>query len=139
MLRPGDVLVVHDPQPLPLAGFLRPAIPLVTVWRCHIGLDESNAATRAAWEFLAPYLEHYDHAVFSAPEYIPQGLAGRAKVIAPGIDPLASKNRELSLPETVEVLCRGALIPCPGPIVDGPYRALAHRALPDGSFTPVNA
>jgi trehalose synthase len=138
LLRPGDVLIVHDPQPLALAGFLRATVPLVTVWRCHIGLDESNAATRAAWEFLAPYLEHYDHAVFSAPEYIPERLAGRATVIAPGIDPLDAKNRELSLHETVEVLCRGALVSCPGPIVDGPYQALARRALADGTFAPVN-
>ena len=121
LLRPGDVLIVHDPQPLPLAGFLRPAVPLVTIWRCHIGLDESNAATRAAWDFLTPYLTHYDHAVFSAPEYIPRAMAGRARVIFPGIDPLASKNRELTLHETVGILCRGALIPCPGPTVGDPY------------------
>lgn len=139
LLRSGDVLVVHDPQPLPIAGFLRAAMPLVTVWRCHIGLDVSNAATRAAWEFLSPYLEDYDRAVFSAPEYIPDRLAGRATVIRPGIDPLAPKNRELSLREAVEVLCRGALIPCPGPTVGGPYQALARRALPDGTFAPPNA
>jgi trehalose synthase len=111
----------------------------VTVWRCHIGLDESNVCTRAAWGFLAPYLEPYDHAVFSAPEYIPERLAGRATVISPGIDPLAPKNRELSLHETVGILCRGALIPCPGPTVGGPYDALAQRALPDGRFAPVSA
>jgi trehalose synthase len=137
-LRPGDVLIVHDPQPLPLAGFLRAAIPLVTVWRCHIGLDESNACTRAAWEFLAPYLDAYHHAVFSAPEYIPERLARRASVIFPGIDPLAPKNRELSVQETVGILCRGALISCPGPTVGGPYGALARRILPDGMLVPVN-
>jgi trehalose synthase len=139
LLRPGDVLIVHDPQPLPLASFLRPKVPLVTVWRCHIGLDESNPATRAAWDFLTPYLAHYDHGVFSAPEYIPQAMAGRARVIFPGIDPLAAKNRELTLHETVGVLCRGALIPCPGPTVGDPYPALARRALPDGRFAPVSA
>jgi trehalose synthase len=138
-LSPGDVLVVHDPQPLPLAGYLRERTSLVTVWRCHIGLDQSNAATRAAWEFLAPYLAHYDHAVFSAPEYIPERLAGRASVIAPGIDPLASKNRELTLRDAVEVLCRSALLSCPGPTVGGPYRALARRVLPSGGLAPVNA
>jgi trehalose synthase len=139
LLRLDDVLIVHDPQPLPLASFLRPAMPLVTVWRCHIGLDESNAATRAAWDFLAPYLAHYDQAAFSAPEYIPKAMAGRARVIFPGIDPLASKNRELTLHETVGVLCRGAIIPCPGPTVGDPYPALARRALPDGRFAPVSA
>ena len=138
LCRPGDILVVHDPQPLPLAGFLRPLIPLVTVWRCHIGLDESNPATRGAWDFLSPYLAEYDHAVFTAAEYIPERLAGRATVIPPGIDPLAPKNRELSVQETVEILCRAALIPCPGPTVGPPYHALARRLLPDGTFVPVN-
>jgi trehalose synthase len=138
LLRAGDVLVVHDPQPLPLAGLLRPAVPIVTMWRCHIGLDESNAATRAAWEFLSPYLDHYDRAVFSAAEYVPERLAGRATIIPPGIDPIAPKNRELSVQEAVEILCRGALIPCPGPTVGAPYQALARRVQPDGTFAPAN-
>ena len=127
-LRPGDVLVVHDPQPLPMLPLLEDAPPLITVWRCHIGLDVENAATRAAWGFLAPYLGRYDSAVFSAPQYIPAPLAGRATVIYPGIDPLASKNRDLALREAIEVLCRGGVIPCPGPTVGAPYAALARRA-----------
>ncbi|MGH7509173.1 MAG: glycosyltransferase [Gemmatimonadales bacterium] len=139
LVRPGDILVVHDPQPLPLAGLLRQTVPLVTIWRCHIGLDSENAATRAAWEFLAPYLEGYDHAVFSAPEYIPHRLAGRSAVIYPGIDPLAPKNRELSLRGAVEVLCHGGLVVCPGPTVDPPYPVLAQRVLSDGGFAPANA
>lgn len=138
LVRPGDVLIVHDPQPLPLAGLLRAHMPLLTIWRCHIGLDAENEATRAAWEFLAPYLDHYDYAVFSAAEYIPKRLAGRAVVIYPGIDPLAPKNYELSVRETVEVLCNSGLIPCPGPTLHGPYPALAQRLLPDGSFATAN-
>ena len=59
-------------------------------------------------------------------------------MICPGIDPLAAKNRDLSLHETVDILCRAALIPCPGPTVQGPYHALARRALPDGTFAPAN-
>lgn len=137
LVRPGDILVVHDPQPLPLAGLLQ-EMPLLAIWRCHIGLDSENAATRAAWGFLAPYLGAYDHAVFSAPEYIPEQLAGRATVIPPGIDPLSPKNRELALRETVEVLCNGGLIPCPSPTVHGPYPALAQRVNPDGTLSPAN-
>jgi trehalose synthase len=133
LVRPGDILVVHDPQPLPLAGLLQ-EMPLLTIWRCHIGLDGENAATRAAWGFLAPYLGAYDHAVFSAPEYIPEQLAGRATVIHPGIDPLSPKNRELALRETVEVLCNSGLIPCPSPTVHGPYPVLAQRSTPTGRF-----
>lgn len=138
LVRPGDLLVVHDPQPLPLAGLLCETVPLVTIWRCHIGLDAENAATRAAWTFLAPYLKAYDQAVFSAPEYIPERLARRATVIFPGIDPLTAKNQDLSLRRTVEILCNSGLIPCPGPTVRGPFPALAQRVAPDGEFVPAN-
>jgi trehalose synthase len=138
-LEPGDLLIVHDPQPLPMAAILRQAVPLMAIWRCHIGLDMQNDATSAAWEFLAPWLDAYDHAVFSAPEYIPQRLAGRSTVIAPGIDPLSPKNAELSVGQTVEVLCNGALAVAPGPMLHLPYDAPARRLLADGTFVRANA
>jgi trehalose synthase len=138
-LKPGDILVVHDPQPLPMAAILRQAVPLTAIWRCHIGLDMQNDATNAAWEFLAPWFDAYDHAVFSAPEYIPQRLAGRSTVIAPGIDPLSPKNTELSVGQTVEVLCNGALAVAPGPMLHLPYDAPARRLLADGTFVRANA
>lgn len=138
LVKPGDVLVVHDPQPLPLARFMPDDAPLVTVWRCHIGLDEQNAATRAAWEFLAPYLSVYDRAVFSAPEYIPRQLDCRGTVIYPGIDPIAPKNHELTLHAAIETLCNGGLVSCPGPTVHPPFEALVQRVLPDGRLAPAN-
>lgn len=138
-LRPGDVLVVHDPQPLPMAAMLRAQVPLAAVWRCHIGLDFENAATRAAWDFLNPYLDAYDHAVFSAAEYIPRRLVNRATVIAPGIDPLSCKNMELSLRHTVEVLCNSGLAIAPGPMLHPPFMPQARRMLADGSFAPASA
>jgi len=139
LLAPGDLLVVHDPQPLPLAMQLQAAGPFTAIWRSHIGLDTENAATRAVWGFLTPYLDAYDGAVFSAPEYIPERLAGRATVVYPGIDPLSPKNRELSIRQTVEVLCRGGLISCPGPTVGERYLGLAQRLLPDGVWAPAVA
>lgn len=138
LVRPGDVLIVHDPQPLPIASQLRDLIPLITIWRCHIGLDAETAATRAAWNFLEPYLDAYDGAVFSAPEYIPRRLARRATVVFPGIDPLAPKNRDLSLRQTIEIMCSGGLIPCPGPTVPGPFAGLVQRLNPDGTLSPAN-
>jgi trehalose synthase len=139
LIRPGDVLVIHDPQPLPMARELRRTMPLLAVWRCHIGLDAENAATRVVWNFLEPYLEAYQSAVFSAPEYIPKPLGRRASVVFPGIDPLAPKNRELSLRRTIEIMCSGGLISCPGPTVRGPYPSLAQRVTPDGGTAPANA
>jgi trehalose synthase len=138
LVRPGDLIVIHDPQPLPIASLLRDVRPLVTVWRSHIGLDAENAATRGVWSFLAPYLDVYDGAVFSAPEYIPGRLARRASVIFPGIDPLAPKNRELSLRQAIEVMCNGGLVPCPGPTVGERYVAPAQRVMPDGSWAPAS-
>lgn len=137
-VEPGDIVVVHDPQPLPLTRFLPGDVPLITLWRCHIGLDEQNAATREVWEFLAPYLSAYDRAVFSAPEYIPHQLDCRATVIHPGIDPIAPKNHELTLHGAIETLCNGGLVSCPGPTVHPPYQALAQRVLPDGRLAPAN-
>lgn len=134
----GDILAVHDPQPLPLAGQLTQHRRIRTVWRCHIGLDENTPETRTAWSFLEPYTEPYDHAIFSAPEYIPSYLRTRASVVYPAIDPLGPKNRELSLHKLVGVLANSALAVNPGPVLTPPYPAIAERLMPDGTFRPAN-
>jgi trehalose synthase len=138
LARPGDIMVIHDPQPLPMARELSRTVPLLAIWRCHIGLDAENTATRAVWNFLEPYFEAYHSAVFSAAEYIPKRLGRRASVVYPGIDPLAPKNRDLSLRGTIEIMCSGGLIPCPGPTVRGPYASLAQRVTPNGGMVPAN-
>jgi trehalose synthase len=138
-LRAGDILVVHDPQPMPLAGLLKAELGLATVWRCHIGLDQEVAASRAAWEFLRPYAASYDHAVFSASEYVPPYLSDRAAIIHPAIDPLSPKNRELGLHHTVAVLSNAGLSVAPGPLWTPPYRHRALRLAPDGQYYPATA
>src|SRR5918999_1454695 len=67
-VRPDDVLLVHDPQPLGAGARVKLRHPgLRAVWRCHIGLEEDLPVTRAAWEFLRPYASVYDRVVFSIP------------------------------------------------------------------------
>lgn len=90
-----DVLVVHDPQPAGVAAHLRAQLRPRLVWRCHIGTSEPNEHTAAAWHFLEPFLEPYQRTIFSAASYIPDFLLPRSGLIAPGIDPLSHKNREL--------------------------------------------
>lgn len=136
-LKDGDVLVVHDPQPMPLAGLLRERKRIRTIWRCHIGLDERNPATRAAWSFLEPYGADYDHAVFSAPEYVPGFLADRSHLIHPALDPLSPKNRELHLHALVGVLANSALAVGPGPVVRPAFPHMADRLQPDGTWRPA--
>src|SRR5262249_48881202 len=110
-LADGDVLVVHDPQPLGVGARVRASRRITPIWRSPLGLDEDLPQTRAAWDFLAPDLARYDRAVFSAAEYVPRQLASPVSIIHPGIDPLSHKNRELSLHKLVGILLDAQLVP----------------------------
>lgn len=138
---PDDLLAVHDPQPMGAGALLeerlRERVPVRTVWRCHIGLDRRTEETRAAWEFLAPYAAGYEHAAFSAPEYIPEPFGGRASLLRPAIDPLAHKNRELSAHKVQGVLCNAALAREHAPVLTPPFAHPARRLQPDGRWLPA--
>jgi trehalose synthase len=136
-LKAGDLLVVHDPQPLAAGAMLKQELPIRAVWRCHIGLDVDLPTTRAAWGFLRRYAEPYDHAIFSAPEYIPAYLAGRASVIHPGIDPCSHKNRELTPHKLTGVLCNAGLAVEHAPVLTPPFPQLVQRLQADGAFGPA--
>jgi len=93
--RPGDLVLLHDPQTAGLASALASAGAQVA-WRCHIGVDWENDATRAAWSFLRPYLAAAQMYVFSRWEYVPSWIpAEKAKIIPPSIDPFSAKNQYL--------------------------------------------
>ena len=94
-IRPGDVVLLHDPQTAGLAGPLVRAGALV-VWRCHIGADWENDATRAGWDFLRPHLTSAHGYVFSRRGYVPAWLPeGKVSIIPPSIDPFSPKNQDL--------------------------------------------
>lgn len=136
---PGDVLVVHDPQPLPLIGMLRAQTSIHTLWRCHIGLDEETTATRAAWEFLRPYALEAESVVFSAPEYIPDYLKDRASIVFPGIDPLNPKNQDLSVHRLTRVMLNAGLVHRDlGPLLSPRWEHVAGRLQPDGTFAAAD-
>ena len=50
MLRPGDVVILHDPQTAGHAPALRAATDVPVIWRAHIGLDLPNDLAREAWQ-----------------------------------------------------------------------------------------
>jgi trehalose synthase len=100
-IRPGDIVLLHDPQTAGLAGPLARAGALV-VWRCHIGVSWENDATRAGWDFLRPHLTAAAGYVFSRREYVPAWLPdGMISIIPPSIDPFSPKNQDLD-PVTVQ-------------------------------------
>ncbi len=102
-VRPGDVVLLHDPQTAGLAAPLAQAGARV-VWRCHIGVDWEDEVTGAGWEFLRPHLAAAQAYVFSRQQYVPSWIpAGKAWIIPPSIDPFSPKNQPLD-PETVRAI-----------------------------------
>jgi trehalose synthase len=102
MVRPGDVVLVHDPQPAGLVPVLK-SIGASVVWRSHIGIEVSNEWTDAAWSFVRPYVEQADVCVFSRKAYVPDWLERPVRIIAPSIDPFAVKNEDMA-PDAAEAI-----------------------------------
>ena len=86
----GDLMFIHDPQPIGLIE-MRKKLGKRWIWRCHVDFSSPDPAV---WNFLKPYIENYDIAVFSAPSF-GRTLRIRQALISPSIDPLSDKNREL--------------------------------------------
>jgi trehalose synthase len=110
-LQPGDVVILHDPQPAGMARILHEA-GYPVMWRCHVGVDHDNEYTEEAWKFLRPMLEgHVDQYVFTREQYAPDWIPrDRMRVIKPAIDPLAPKNQELSQDDILGALTRAGII-----------------------------
>jgi trehalose synthase len=86
-----DLVIVHDPQPLPLISFYKKAQPWI--FRCHIDISNPN---KEVWDYLKGYIQKYDHFVVSLPEYQKDDLDIPQSVINPAIDPLTAKNKAVS-------------------------------------------
>jgi trehalose synthase len=94
----GDILFIHDPQPVALIAKKRD-IGRQWIWRCHIDISHPDSQ---AWKFLQEFVNNYDAAVFSSPNFAQQ-LPIRQFFAPPSIDPLSDKNRELP-PEAVDAV-----------------------------------
>jgi trehalose synthase len=93
-----DVVIVHDPQPLPIINHYRKDCPWV--WRCHIDLSRPN---QELWNYLVPFVEKYDAVILSSRDY-KQKLKTPQLFFMPAIDPFTITNRELSQKEIDERL-----------------------------------
>jgi trehalose synthase len=91
-----DVVIVHDPQPLPLIRHFRKKAPWI--WRCHVDMTSPN---QELWSYLAPFIEKYDAVVFSLPEYA-QKLTTPQRFIMPAINPFSTTNKQLSEDEIAD-------------------------------------
>jgi trehalose synthase len=88
-----DIVVIHDPQPVGLPLFADFGNSRL-VWRCHIDTSSPNPIF---WEYLNSFLTSYDAGIFTLKSYAKEGIPiGEIYEIAPSIDPLSNKNRDLS-------------------------------------------
>ena len=110
LVRPDDVVIVHDPQPVGLIPALRQrGIPVI--WRCHVGTETTNERTDEAWRFLRPWVEAADALVFSRAAYAPEWVPPeRTMVIPPAIDPLAAKNQPLGADAVLAILGSAGIV-----------------------------
>ena len=99
MLLYGDIIFVHDPQPIALIQNKK-KVDAKWIWRCHVDVSQPN---KSVWGFLAKYIEKYDATVFSAPSFS-RDLKVRQYMVCPSIDPLSEKNRDLTRVEILSVL-----------------------------------
>jgi trehalose synthase len=110
MVRPSDVVVLHDPQTAGLVEAVRKRGTPV-IWRCHVGLDMPNEVARRAWRFLLPYVQQADAYVFSREAFAWEGLdESKITVIPPSIDAFSPKNQELDAGSVQAILVAAGIV-----------------------------
>jgi len=106
-----DVVIIHDPQPLPLIRYFKKRQPWI--WRAHIDLSNPN---QEVWDYLKQFIIRYDRGVFSAQDFISSDVNIDSEVIHPSIDPLTVKNKEIDQ-DTIEKYLNKYDIPDDKPII----------------------
>lgn len=93
----ADILIVHDPQPLPVITHLRENDHTFKkiLWRCHM---DTSAPNQNVWNFLLPFIKEYDNLIFSMREFTNDSFSEeKVSIITPGIDPLTEKNKPMPI------------------------------------------
>ncbi len=109
----GDVMFIHDPQPIALIKRRGGMKGSKWIWRCHV--DVSGPDERV-WGFLERFINKYDSAVFSSAHFA-HSMKTEQVLISPSIDPFSDKNRELTQKEIDAVLNKYKVDPYKKPMV----------------------
>jgi len=98
-----DFVVIHDPQPVAILNY-RQEKKGKWIWRFHI--DPTNAQEKI-WQFIKPFIEKHDAAIFTLKEYVKEDLKLKnIAIIPPAIDPLSPKNMDLSQEEIENIVTK---------------------------------
>jgi trehalose synthase len=84
-----NMVIIHDPQPLPMINHFKKSGPWI--WRCHIDLTHVN---QKLWSYLRPSVQKYDAVIFSIKDY-KQQLETPQLFFMPAIDAFSILNREM--------------------------------------------
>ncbi|MGZ4523289.1 MAG: hypothetical protein ACXVXO_07670, partial [Mycobacteriaceae bacterium] len=149
LIRPGDVVILHDPQTAGLTQAMRTAGATV-IWRCHIGRDTPNSLSEEGWAFLRPYIAAAHRVVLTRASFAPPWMSPeQITVIPPSIDPFSPKNQPMTPGMVRHILVHTGLLqgadgPAPLPVFlrpDGsPGRIDRHAdTLQSGPMAPIEA
>ena len=133
LVRPGDVVVLHDPQTAGLAPRLV-ARGVHVLWVCHVGIDTANDLARSAWSFLLEDVRAAAAVVFTRAAYAWDGIDPAAvAIIPPCIDAGSPKNVPIEPPKVEAVLAAAGVIEAPAgdpavPLADGTSVRVERRA-----------
>jgi len=105
------VVIVHDPQPLPMIRFRQRENPWI--WRLHI--DVSSPDPQVV-NLLSPFILRYDAAVVSTEAFQRPSWPIDTNIIPPAIDPFSEINRDLSEAE-VQTKLKDYEIDCSKPLL----------------------
>ncbi len=83
-----DLVMIHDPQPLPLISFYEKKQPWV--FRLHVDVTEPN---QLVWDYLKTFINRYDRLIISHDHYRKDDITIPQTIVFPAIDPLSLKNR----------------------------------------------
>jgi trehalose synthase len=114
LVRPDDVVILHDPQ---TAGIVEAvsATGAAVIWRCHVGLDHANGRAIEAWDFLRPYVLPADAYVFSRMAFAWDGLnSDKITMIQPSIDVFSPKNAAQTTEQSHAILAQAGIVGRPG-------------------------
>ena len=96
----GELVIAHGFEPLALIQNKKKFKDKKWVWWCH---TDASAPDERVWDFMSTFIEGYDAACFSSPKFI-HSLNLPKFLICPAIDPLSSKNRDMTVSEIEQVL-----------------------------------
>ena len=106
-----DIVIVHDPQPMGLARYLKNGKGN-WIWRFHIDTEgETIESNPLLWQFITSWVNYYDAVIFSGAHYVVEYWSPRKYISPPFIDPLSNKNRDLNSEEIADVLERYKIDP----------------------------